>query len=68
MPASAMTRASSASFFALSTTAGTPRRTRRSCSSSDSATSRVPTSTGCPLWCTSVMCSTIPSFLAAVVM
>ena len=43
-----MTAASSASFLALSTTAGTPRRTSRSCSSSDSATSWVPTSTGRP--------------------
>ena len=46
LPASAMTAASSSSFFAFSTTAGTPRLTSRSCSSSDSATSWVPTSTG----------------------
>ena len=37
---------SSASFFAFSTTAGMPALTRRSCSSSDSATSRVPISAG----------------------
>ena len=49
LPASAITAASSASFLALSTTAGTPRRCSRSCSSSDSATSWVPTSTGCPV-------------------
>ena len=42
--------------------------TSRSCSSSDSATSRVPTSTGWPVACTSVMCSMIASFLAAAVM
>ena len=54
-----MTAASSASFFAFSTTAGTPALTSRSCSSSDSATSRVPTSTGWPVACTAVMCSTI---------
>jgi hypothetical protein len=66
--ASAMTVASSASFLALSTTAGMPRRSNLRCSSSDSATSCVPTSTGRPVSCTSAMWSMIPSILAASVM
>ena len=68
LPASAMTRASSSSFLAFSTTAGTPALTSRSWSSSDSATSRVPTSTGWPVAWTDLMCSMTASILAAEVM
>ena len=50
-PASATIAASSASFFAFSTTQGRPSRTNWAASRSDSATSSVPSSTGRPDSC-----------------
>ena len=60
LPASAMTRGLLGVVLGVQHD-GRARRalTSRSCSSSDSATSRVPTSTGCSVACTSAMCSTI---------
>ena len=66
-PASAMIRASSASFFALSTFTSMSYSRRASANASDSATSWVPTSTGWPVSWMALISSMMARFLSRIV-